>query len=512
MYHLTPYNHWSLLVKSPINDNKASNVLPARANSSNNMQSTTSTPASSGKCGMCGNCNAMPPRGPESMAKLTLAERDALETRMKEAQRRFIIERDAHLTITHNGKDASIKKMDPTLDKPSESQPTSSAASATSSDDVKAVRLEERPREESSQPAQEALEETPREEFSKPAQEALEETLREQPVQEADKLDIPIISAWPALAQPSQPMLSQTLRQPSFATPSTSFGDLESDADSFHTADEDDRNTTTDSISTDFTSPLSARRSPIAPNSNSLTSRRTGTVKFSGRDQQHFEGDNSLKRSTFTGKAAENNFTGASTSTQHEFPQRPGTHGDRQGADMDSVGLTMLPMNGTSRITDNSHLDEVDLDGAFTTDNLGEANLDSDSSQAQQKRQSLVAEGEVESAHRSSVLREYGVEEESGMDKNELVSKETTRCSDCQSWRRRVQELEMKVEALTAVVAARDMVIATMRARIGDGARHSSKSEARLVEECESLRVTTEFLVSWELHIRATTTRCYILD
>lgn len=71
-----------------------------------------------------------------------------------------------------------------------------------------------------------------------------------------------------------------------------------------------------------------------------------------------------------------------------------------------------------------------------------------------------------------------------------------TACADCEIWRARVQELELRVEALTSALAAREMEHVALRARVSDRIRHIPKSEARLAEECESLRVTTEFLVS----------------
>lgn len=78
---------------------------------------------------------------------------------------------------------------------------------------------------------------------------------------------------------------------------------------------------------------------------------------------------------------------------------------------------------------------------------------------------------------------------------DEIVN-DVVHCSDCQAWRSRVKHLEAKVESLTSTLAAREMDIATLRARIGDDGRHVPKSEARLMQECESLRVTAEFLVS----------------
>lgn len=69
-------------------------------------------------------------------------------------------------------------------------------------------------------------------------------------------------------------------------------------------------------------------------------------------------------------------------------------------------------------------------------------------------------------------------------------------CSDCQAWRRRVQDLETQVEAQHAAIVAREMEITSLRARLENGSSHSSKSEPRLLQECRSLRLTVEFLVS----------------
>lgn len=70
------------------------------------------------------------------------------------------------------------------------------------------------------------------------------------------------------------------------------------------------------------------------------------------------------------------------------------------------------------------------------------------------------------------------------------------RCSDCPAWRRRVQDLETQVEAQHAAIVAREMEITSLRARLENGSSHSSKSESRLLQECKSLRLTVEFLVS----------------
>lgn len=68
-------------------------------------------------------------------------------------------------------------------------------------------------------------------------------------------------------------------------------------------------------------------------------------------------------------------------------------------------------------------------------------------------------------------------------------------CGDCMQWRGRVQELEMQVEALTATLSARERDVTSLRARVSGEGRKCSKGEARLRQECEGLKVTTEFLV-----------------
>lgn len=65
------------------------------------------------------------------------------------------------------------------------------------------------------------------------------------------------------------------------------------------------------------------------------------------------------------------------------------------------------------------------------------------------------------------------------------------KCEDCGRWRSRVQELELQVEALQSALTAREMENMAMRSRAKTGGR----TEAQLIQECESLRVTTEFLV-----------------
>lgn len=71
-------------------------------------------------------------------------------------------------------------------------------------------------------------------------------------------------------------------------------------------------------------------------------------------------------------------------------------------------------------------------------------------------------------------------------------------CEDCERWRERVRELEFKVEALTSALTAREMESASMRARAADR-RYVGKNATQLMEECESLRMTTEYLVRFHL-------------
>lgn len=67
-------------------------------------------------------------------------------------------------------------------------------------------------------------------------------------------------------------------------------------------------------------------------------------------------------------------------------------------------------------------------------------------------------------------------------------------CSDCTAWRTRVEQLQAQVEGLTATLALRDRECASLKAKYVGKGRELGKNEARLMQECESLRVTTEFL------------------
>lgn len=68
-------------------------------------------------------------------------------------------------------------------------------------------------------------------------------------------------------------------------------------------------------------------------------------------------------------------------------------------------------------------------------------------------------------------------------------------CVDCERWRTRVQELELKIEALSSALTALEMESSTMRARAAARTQRLPKTAAQLAEECESLRFTTQFLV-----------------
>lgn len=69
-------------------------------------------------------------------------------------------------------------------------------------------------------------------------------------------------------------------------------------------------------------------------------------------------------------------------------------------------------------------------------------------------------------------------------------------CFDCDAWRGRVEELQTKVEQLTIELSGREIECASLRAKCSGKIRPPTKNEARLRQECASLRVTTEFLVS----------------
>lgn len=106
------------------------------------------------------------------------------------------------------------------------------------------------------------------------------------------------------------------------------------------------------------------------------------------------------------------------------------------------------------------------------------------------------------SRHDSSYFAEYALPSDLVPSNSTEIALEklnapVLKCSDCAAWRGRVEELQLKVESLTAALAAKDIECASLRARFAGKMREPAKSEARLLQECESLRITTEFLVSF---------------
>lgn len=68
-------------------------------------------------------------------------------------------------------------------------------------------------------------------------------------------------------------------------------------------------------------------------------------------------------------------------------------------------------------------------------------------------------------------------------------------CQECHLMRKRVTELELTVEALNSALAAQSMECAKYRAKASGGGHSPGKASARLAEELRSSRVTIEFLV-----------------
>lgn len=119
------------------------------------------------------------------------------------------------------------------------------------------------------------------------------------------------------------------------------------------------------------------------------------------------------------------------------------------------------------------------------------------------------------SQHNSSHFEEYALPSDLVPSRSteivlENLSAPVLKCSDCMAWRGRVEELQLKVESLTAALAAKDIECASLRARFAGKVREPAKSEARLLQECESLRITTEFLVSFIVECAERCTPCDI--
>lgn len=410
-------------------------------------QRAPTPPQSDKQCGMCGACNAMPPWAPEQMAKLTPHQREALQARMQAAQHRFIEHRDAHLaqSAIEDTRCAQPAAATPPCSPPSTPRATTPPILPT------ALPRADKPERASSPLAN-----------SKPAR------------------------------PPTQPASPLRARPPLHAPSGHCLADLDSDAESFHTADglsSPDLHARLEDLNhpvPDLQAPVAVRAAPTA---------RPPPADNGGHSRDRAQPGHTQASSPPAHTASE------SPAINHVNHVRRPAHDPRIGADVLVDDLHVLTLNGLDGLDESvdglRKIGKEESTSINSTENLEDVVQKRREAQARPKRRPSPPPdmADVRLGHMADDSVISHVEFSECVD--ELVGANVVECSDCQVWRKRVQELETKVDTLTSGLAVREMEMATLRARVGDGDRYVPRSEARLLEECESLRVTTEFLVSF---------------
>lgn len=453
---------------------------------------TSNNGETNGACGMCALCNSMPPWAPERVATLSPVERAALDARMAEAQRRFIASRVPPI-------DSTVPKLQPP---------------------VRRDLSRERQDEDGDQD--------------------------EQGQEQLDKPD-----ATHGSKSIASPNVSQSLQVPSLSA--GSLFDLESDADSYHTADSysplhvapvEDLDNLPTSLSPDEISTTTNRAAivtePVDLETSSSYKHRGITVS---NERPSFDAHPPLHSSLFsTGPTGGDTINGFKETSG--LPGKSDTSVPRENHNPSTTVIDMHPLRppvypkssdqilseeGANCTAESADLSNDDIFDVLTINGVDEphdaeqkhsliqvdlndsSNLSAISA-CPSHQQSPVSNGLPQTSQLQEL--QYKSETFRGKDqtamliptnvKTQVPSNDAVQCPDCLLWRHRVQELEAKVEALYAVIAARDMDSAYLRARLGDGGFNVARNEARLVQECQSLRMTAEFLVrySFLFHFR----------
>lgn len=393
----------------------------------------------------------MPPWAPEALATASPAYRLALEQRMRDAQRRFILERDARLAATAS---LTVSELLPSSSSPSPpSSKVPSSPSAPPDLDPPSPTSPHHPTSSSSTSHTTSLSHPPLRHFS--------------PRTHTDRLSRPLVS-------------SKT------ATAVALAGGYESDAESYHTADDDCDNTAVDLDQFDKRqTPTPTHSSPrhLTPRTRAARARR---VSSSSSSQSSATG---IAPPSLDGLPGRNR---QSPRMHDEYPQSIPMYDLQRDSASSSETAPFRPPPPQLKIIDpypaSDDLHVLTLHSPSAQSPVGMKASHSPNPPPSMSMDNLE---DVVSARRPPVRR---MPNQASVPVHDVVPNSTP-CSDCQVWRRRVQQLESKVESLASTLAAREMEVVSLRARTVDSARSLTKTEARLQQECDSLRVTTEFLV-----------------
>lgn len=490
--------------------------------------SSQSNVNSTGRCGWCGTCNSFPPWAPERLRHLTLEERDALANSMKKKQLAFIAKRNTNiqtfasditlsndtprstqvLSATVNSHDDIQENID-SNGVLKEVQSDLSFASDTSSEQNGSVHHRAEHDETTKTSVLESM-------TSASIKEKREHPILEQSIDQGDDsthlselqhVSVPASDSFPP-TQPS-PVASPSLKRRT-SKRSWKRGYVDSDAESFHTAGEENSE---EELSFD---------SPNHSIENSSAHIKASADENDSEDDE-FE-DWIMARGVVTEDPHPETKLGSSPELE-EVPLSAYENISQEQRDKQLVDTGMTTTN------DSSHKSTGCINGDDEVDNSKtKAVLTSDENTVEIPTMPMSAiengtsypsisfeyledsvsarrtRGRGHSRRNSTHFQEYGLPSDLitlGSTEISLDSCDSNapmlNCEDCKAWRRRVEELQTKVEELTSALATKDMELASARSRQIMKGRDRTRNETRLLQECESLRVTTEFLVSFAL-------------
>lgn len=492
--------------------------------------------ASTRRCGMCGSCGSAPPWAPEELAKVSPAERKALFERMRLKQEIFVRERDAalaRLKKTEEKQEHIVGEEDNVATEAEKNIYVKQGSTVPSGDGVEKkapVQVQTFPNSLAESAAPERLEVSAvasgQEEDAKSFNRVDDSVGASSPVLPKQSLSTVHQNVESSdhrkLKKPGEPKRVGRTRSPLFSN--------ESDADSFHTAGDGDL----PSLSLDE---IQLNKVPIegelqavhlgGPNASTdvTNSRRKGTDKGGNENSetdlrnqaQHFdkrevvESNSSIVDTAPHTEDDQQDIDDIEFSNWHAFRSQPGDDENKATVADITTSVSLTPETSRTGTQDEEPddprpdppiLSMYDLEPGKSLLSIPSENLEETVSS---RRTPVRGHSRPDSkVHLEDYPLPPDVVPLRSTTEIALDSTPPRRdaalphCFDCDAWRGRVEELQHKVEALTSALSAREMECASLRAKCSGKMRTPARNEARLVQECESLRVTTEFLVSFQ--------------
>eukprot|EP00177_Eucheuma_denticulatum_P008428 GFKZ01015322.1.p1 GENE.GFKZ01015322.1~~GFKZ01015322.1.p1 ORF type:complete len:521 (-),score=82.35 GFKZ01015322.1:1642-3069(-) len=465
------------------------------------MSPSTQT-SSSGRCGMCGNCDSSPPWAPENLKRATPAARLALEKRMAERQAIFKKEFEHRLEVLRKQgflQEAHERRNLTNADQKGDSIHQSDTHVPHTRISPPAPKPETNIKEKAIVEQIHAAHQT-----AEPALEEPKAAVEGVAAQQLDALDAPErVSHLVEGAEEVNARDSEAAENGEGPAPARK-SDYDSDADSFHTADEE--------------------RSVSKAADHVPSVLKSQPRKGSGEDED-VAGDKEKDGDYTAG------FHGQGRKAEHVEPELEEVSFEEDGDHLDaeangrSLEQTMFQQIQLDAVEIPLHREqEADVNGGPVSENESASKLSDESSQsldiptlpmqaieAGQSLTSMPSENLEDAVYaRRRPARGHSRQNSLHLDHYplpaDLVPLRTTEielekanvpklsCSDCTAWRTRVEELQAKVEELTTTLALRDRECASLKTKYVVRGREPGKHEAQLMQECESLRITTEFL------------------